>query len=402
MSKSGERPPFLAFATDLADINTLKAFATSQQWPDSGIHQGDIKTAATYLKSNPSPLLLLVEIPSAAEAPALLDALADVCEPDTKVITIGSINEYSFFCWLMDLGIFSYLLRPLTETMLSAAYLKSSEPPSSQNKQGKPPGKVIAVMGTRGGVGATTLSLNLAGILAAESPKKNIGLVDFDPHEGSLALSLDIEPSRGLRDALEKPDRIDSLFIDRVMSKPFKNLSVLSAEEALHDRVNIHANAGDTMIKELRDKFDVVVIDIPRYLNAFSKAALKQADHVLLVTELTLLSLRDVLRVGDVFRETMKAKAPIVVASRVGIAPKHEMQAADFEKGINAKITHKIGYAPEMFMHIGTDIPAIKHKSNPAFKPLYALAAQLVPDVKGKAATPAGKKFSLFKKKTTG
>ncbi len=241
-------------------------------------------------------------------------------------------------------------------------------------------------MGTRGGVGATTVTLNLAGIIADLS-KKQVALVDIDPQEGSIALMLDIEPSRGLRDALEKPDRIDSLFIERVMSKPLKNLAVLSAEESLHDRINIHDDAADTLLKEVREKFDVVVLDIPRYLSPFARQCLKQADHVVLVTELTLLSLRDALRLGDLMRETLKIKPAVIVANRVGFAPKQEMQPVDFEKGVGTKIARSIPFAPELFMQIGVsnEIPPLKMKSPCRCSSRYCkhLAEQLVPEAKG-------------------
>ena len=164
----------------------------------------------------------------------------------------------------MDLGIFSYLLKPLTQPMLEGAYQKSIEQASGQVKEEKKLGKVIAVMGTRGGVGSTTITLNLAGVLA-ELSKKPVALIDIDPHGvGSVALALDIEPSRGLREAMEKPDRIDSLFIERVMIKPHKNLSVLSAEEALHEHISPHDQAADALLGELRTKFGAVFLDIPR------------------------------------------------------------------------------------------------------------------------------------------
>ncbi len=402
-SSGDNKPAFLAFASDANDIEVLKVFAEAHQWSEACVHQGNITTAAEYLKSNPSPQLLLVELPSAKEAPAMFDALADVCDPGTKVITIGSINEYSFYCWLMDLGIFSYLLKPLTDTMLENAYAKSVEPVVSAGKGEKPPGKLIAVTGARGGVGASTMALNLAGIIAANAPKKRVALVDLDAQEGSIALMLDIEPSRGFRDALEKPDRIDSLFIERVVNKLTKNLSVISAEEAMHEGIRVHDQAADALLRELRAQYDVVVLDVPRHLNAFVRSCLKQSEHVLMVTELTLLSLRDVMRMGDVMRETIKAKPPILVANRVGMAPKHEMPPADFEKGVGAKIACRIPYAPDMFMQIGSDIPAVRHKTNPAFKTLYAMAAFLVPETKGKVRAEekkSGLEFALFKKKS--
>lgn len=400
---TGDKPAFLAFASDGQDLAELKTFAGAHQWPESCVQPGDIRTAAQYLKSNPSPTLLLVELPSAKEAPAMLDELADVCDPDTKVITIGNINEYSFYCWLMDLGIFSYLLRPLTQPMLEAAYNKSVEVASSGGKNEKPPGKIISVIGARGGVGTSAIALNLAGTIADLS-KKQVGLVDIDPQEGSIALSLDIEPSRGFRDVLEKPDRIDSLFIERVMNKLGKNLSVLAAEEALHDNIRIHDQAAEALLKELRAKYDVVVLDIPRYLSNFGRACLKQSEHVVMVTELTLICLRDVLRMGDVMRETLKVKPAILLANRMGMVPKHEMPIADFEKGAGAKVPHRVPYAPDLFMHISHEIPSVQHKTHPAVKSLHQLAIHIVPEARGKPSLKEKKEKSgfdlhLFKKK---
>ena len=120
-----DKPNFFAFANDEADRKVIGDFASSHGWSESCVMQGNIVTAAQYFKTHPSPALLLVEIPSAEEAPKLLDELANVCDPGTKVIIIGMVNEYSFYCWLTDIGVFSYLLRPLTREMLDRAYQKS-------------------------------------------------------------------------------------------------------------------------------------------------------------------------------------------------------------------------------------------------------------------------------------
>ena len=386
----------MAFAADEKDIAVIKEFAVSKQWAESDVHKGNIKTAIEFLKKHPSPLLLLVELPSASEAPDLLDELANVCDPDTKVITTGMVNEYSFYCWLMDLGIFSYMLKPMTVEALELNYEKSIAPPGGP-RHGKAPGKVVAVIGTRGGVGASAISLNLSGIIASHS-RKQIVLVDVDPHEGTLALALDIEPSRGMRDALEKPDRIDSLFIERIMSKPLKNLSVISAEETLHQVVETSEIAANAFVKELRDKFDIVVLDIPRHLNGYTRQCLKLADHVVMVTELTLFSLRDALRLSDALKETFKLQPALIVVNRAGIMPKHEMQVADFEKGVGAKIVQKIPFAPELFAQIGSEIPALKNGKHVAVKPLVALAEQLFPETKARAGKDA-KKGGFFSKK---
>ena len=385
---------FVAFATEDSDVAILKSFAATNGLATENIFKGMIHDATEYLKTNPSPDVLLVQIPSQEAAPALLEQLAEVCDPNTKVITIGTINEYSFYCWLMDIGITQYLLCPLLDTTLGQSFDKLQSHVAGDKKD-KPPSKIIAVMGARGGVGASTVALNLAAILGEQTHKK-IALVDLDPQEGSLSLSLDMQPSVGLRDVLEKPDRIDSLFLERVMNKVGKYLSVLSAEERLSDQLAISEQAAFPLLDELKNKYDYVVLDVPRHLNHFTRTCLQTADYSLLVTELSLLCLRDTLRMQDAIREAWKTRPPLIIANRVGLAAKQEVPAVDFEKGAGAKISAQIPFAPEIFMSISRDVPAIKYKSHAAVKPLLHLASLIAPEAK--PAQPEAKKkgFSLF------
>ncbi len=219
--------------------------------------------------------------------------------------------------------------------------------------------------------------------------------MDIDPQKGSIALALDIEPSKGFREALERPDRLDSLFLERAMHKHGKHLFVLDSEETLHDRFTIHDSAADVLLKELKDNYQVIILDMPRHLNAYTRKCLAHANEVVIVTETTLAGLRDTLRLGDMLRLNYDNMPSVVVANRVGMANKHAVKDADFEKGINDKIAHKVPFAPDIYMPVGPDIAAVKAKGHSAVKPLYDLAVRLLPGIsiqKGKAAAPAAEK----------
>ena len=123
------------------------------------------------------------------------------------------------------------------------------------------------------------------------------------------------------------------------------------------------------------------MLDIHRRMKEFSRECLKEADSVVLVAELSLASLRDTLRLSDLMVDIFKMSPPIIVVNRCGISSKSEMNAADFEKGITAKIVEKISYAPELFSYIGVEIPSIVNAKNPVMKPLYSLAKQLLPNI---------------------
>ncbi len=345
---------FLAFCKDAESLATLRRFAVAKGWGERCIVEGDAASAAKELVNHPSPAILLVDISSAEEAPALLDKLADVCEPGTRVIVSGRVNEYSFYCWLVDIGIHSYLLKPFTSAALEAALQKVTHPGGTQAAADeKKASVVIAVIGTRGGVGATTLAVNLAWVLGNHR-KQKVALLDLDPHGGAVAMTLDLEPGRGLRDALEKPDRIDALFLERVMVRFSDNLSILSAEEPFEDHVIANEQAADALLREARARFSHVVVDVPRQMTGFAREVLSRADHIIVVTETTMLGLRDALRLHDYFRDTLKVKPPFFVANRQGVAGKHHMPRGEFEKGLGAPFAHVMPFVQEAYASANT------------------------------------------------
>lgn len=389
------RPPLIAFSRDVADLATLRQVAEARGWGGGNMYEGDIATAADFLRTHPSPQVLVVDLPSAQEAPALLDRLADVCAPDVKVIVLGTVNEYSFYCWLMDLGISSYLLKPLTPSALEGALARATQPAGAVADKTKEPAQVIGVMGTRGGVGATTLSVSLAIMLANVAGRQTI-LADLDPQDGCVALTLDLEPSRGVRDALEKPDRVDALFLDRMLTRAGERLAVLSAEEPLGEKIHYHPQSAEVLMREMREKCDVLVIDLARRLDEFTLHVLKQVGQLVVVTELSLAGLRDTLRLSDALREHFKNKTPLFVAGRVGLSPKHEMPAGEFEKAASIKFTAQLPFSPEQMVGLGGKIPAVEKTDSKAHQQLRRLVQAALPDLDFTPADAGVGKKSLF------
>lgn len=398
---SKNKAPFIAFSSDAESVAQLQQFTSSKGW-GGVVHQGDIETAVEYLKTSPSPEVLFIDVASAESAPASFDKLADVCDPGVKVIVSGKVNEYSFYCWLVDMGISSYLLKPLTQTAIENAYRKATEvaaPMSAAPVQAAVAnGKVISVVGARGGVGATTVCVNLAWLLAHQLEQKT-ALLDFDPQLGTVALSLDLEPGKGLRDALDKPERIDGLFMDRVMVKIDENLSILSTEEGVDEHIAPTAAAAEALLKQTRPKYSHIVVDVPRALTPFTRFALGNSDHIICVTELSLLGLRESLRYLEYCRDVLKVPPPIFVANRVGVAGKHQMPLSEFEKGLTAKINYSIPLVLDA--HAASTAGQVlveTAKNSPAVKVLQALATSFVPEAGDKKTAKSGGMFSFLKK----
>ncbi len=388
--------PFLAFVSKPEDIATLRAFAAAKQWGDACILEGDIRTATEYLQAHPSPQVLFIELPSAQEAPALLDALADYCAPDTKVIATGSVNEYSFYCWLTEVGIFSYLLQPLNENSLQSAWERASSS-ASDSAAPKEVGKIVGIMGARGGVGASAISVMLASLLARHGSKE-VSLIDLDPQDGSISLLLELEPTHGMREALEKPDRIDTLFLDRLMVKAGENLRILSTEDTLGEPVHYHEHAAHVLLTTLKEKFGFSVIDLPRNFNNFTRSCLRRCDQILLVCEPNLQCLREAMRIHDFFRDSLHIQPPQCILNRSAMAAKFEISKADFEKSLKAEVSFTLPFAPDIFMKIGADIPALKQMNAPAMKTLLALAASIDPTMALPSSTKEKKPKGFLKK----
>lgn len=312
------------------------------------IVEGNVDTAVEYLTQQASPEILIVEIGNADAAPKQLDALADMVNPHTKVLATGLVDSIRFYQWLSDLGMDGYLLQPFTPAELKQAMAKGSiKKKESAEGIANLPKKIIAVMGARGGVGATTMASKLA-VIAAKDYGRMTALVDLDPYFGCVALSLDLEPGRGLRDALEKPDRVDALFLERTMVKPMDNLAILSAEEPLMDAMKVQDNAGEMIFAALKEKFSVIVVDVPRQMNPLTRHVLMAADHVVMVAEPQITSLRDSLRLKDYVVDQLKRPMPLLILNRVGLSASNELTPQEFGKHYGHEPAAKFNFMHEI------------------------------------------------------
>lgn len=347
------------------------------------IELGDASTAATYLASHPSPATIIVEVPSAEHAPAMLDALADVVRPGTRVIVTGVVDSYRFYDWLLKLGIHDYLLQPFTPAQLTESLKKASGTPKPEPVAGSK--KTIAAIGARGGVGTTTFITTLASCLA-----RNHGiptaLADLDPHYGSMALALDLEAGRGMRDIWEKPERIDSIYLDRTMVKPFSPLSMLSAEEAIGDIITPQPVAGERLFAALRESAELIAVDVPRQVTSLTRYALTHADHVFIVTEPTVLCLRDILRIRDFLVDGVKRPAPLLVINREGLQPKSQLSHAAITKHVGLEIALTLGFNEEIADTVARGEPLL---DNPKLKKLLEPVCHLADGLMGITKVPA-------------
>ena len=178
-----------------------------------------------------SPDLLIVDLSGIDLPIGAMESLSQVCEPSVTVVAIGDRNDVALYRNLRALGVAEYLFKPLPADQVEAMFGRAMGAAASGQATGRQ-GKLIAVTGARGGVGTTTVAVNLASYLA-DIGRRRIALVDLDLHTGTVALHLNLKPGRGLREAIESPDRVDGLFLERAMQPASDRLDVLAAEEPI-------------------------------------------------------------------------------------------------------------------------------------------------------------------------
>lgn len=342
------------------------------------IVDGGIAAALKQVEPGLAPRFLLVDVSSSSTPVQDVAALSAAMEPGTKLIVIGAMNDVALFRDLLGVGAADYLVKPLDAQHLHVALTEGA----AGGKHGHTPvklGRVAAFVGARGGVGATTIAVNAAYLLSHERKQKT-ALVDLDLHFGTAALSLDIEPGRGLREALEKPGRIDSLFLERAMAKIGDRLFVLGCEEPLREQPSIDPGAIEAVLGELKQNFSWIVLDMPRSFVATQPHAFTAVSDLVLVCDQSLAGIRDTMRLLDLIKERAPhTRLKLAVASPDGARPK--ISRADFEKSVSRKVDYEIPFEAK-----------IVAASSNAGKPLSAVArnGKLVNTLRVIAADLAG------------
>src|SRR5579863_8427223 len=218
-SGAGSTAPLAAFVRDEGTRNTLVT-ALGSDWPAATIHVGGFNEATVHLAADPSARILIVDFSECPDIPKALDRLAEVCTPGTLVIALGEVNDVTLYRRLRAAGVADYLVKPVTTEAFAHALQIASQPAATigQDKAARPKGDVVAVVGARGGVGATTVATTLAWLFAEEADRRTM-LIDLDVRWGTTGLALDVETSHGLCEVLANPERIDSLFVSSAAAR---------------------------------------------------------------------------------------------------------------------------------------------------------------------------------------
>jgi pilus assembly protein CpaE len=328
-----------AFLENPDDIEILRNLFKGLGIKGSKVNKGGIKEAIATFSTKRSPKYLIVDISKSEMAISDVSRLSDLCDPGVKLIAIGTKNDVGLYRELIKLGISDYLVSPLFSDILGRSLKNFFFGENGNKKTQTSFGKIIAFMGTRGGVGSTLIATNFADLISKEKSRRAV-IVDLDMHLGTASLYFNIKSNNGLRDALENPDRIDPQFLERLLIPVDEKLSILNADIDLGEKASYKIEGFDLFLEYLSKQFHYVILDIPHYSSALTRAAILSANVLVLVSSASLAGLRDAGRLMALFGEEEGERKIVFVLNKVGIYEKGEIAPADFEATLNHKVNH--------------------------------------------------------------
>ena len=272
-----------------------------------------------------------------------LDRLSSVCDPDTKVVVIGHVNDVLLYRELMRRGISEYLIAPVDHL----TFIQSlSELFHGENAE--PLGRVIAVYGAKGGCGASTIAHNLAWTIARHLEIATV-IVDLDLAYGTAGLDFNQDPPQGIVDAVSTPERLDATLLERLLSPLADNLNLLAAPATLDRLFDFEEHAFDQVLDHLRSSVPCIVLDLAHQWSASVRHLLLAADHIVLVAEPDLANLRNAKSLHELLKSARPNDAhPRLVLNKTGVPKRPEIGVADFAKAVGAEAT-LIPYDAQLF-----------------------------------------------------
>src|SRR5271170_2420722 len=309
------------------------------------LNMGGAPAAVEAYKSAPTPNVVVLEAPAGRDALLeQLEELAQYCDAGTKVVVLGKLNDIVLYRQLIARGVSEYLVAPFGVVDFVQAMSQLFSVPGT-----KPLGRVIAVVGAKGGVGASTVAHNLAWSLASLTGMATI-IADFDLAFGTAGLDYNQDPPQGVAEAVFAPERVDALLVDRLLSKCGDHLSLLAAPATL-DRVLDFAEVSfDSLIDAMRASTPWIVVDVPHLWTAWARRILVSADEVVVIASPDLANLRNAKNLIDnVKGARLNDAPPRLVLNGVGMLKRPEIAAAEFAKAVETGPTAVIPHDAKLF-----------------------------------------------------
>ncbi|WP_244829396.1 MULTISPECIES: AAA family ATPase [unclassified Caballeronia] len=384
---------FIAFVADRQTEQVLKAFVLEQAMPHAHIAVGSIDEAISHVtKLERSPQFLLVDLHDSAMPLSDLGRLAEVCEPSVQVIGIGERNDVGLFRSLLKIGVHDYLVKPLTVELLKRTVntADGKVTPVTLTRTGK----TIAFAGTRGGVGVTTLALNLARHLA-DTTHRRVAYVDLNLTGGAANCMLGTQSNNGLSDVLENAHRLDPQYVERTLMANGSRLFMLTADIDYGAEPPYKPGALARVIELLCDSFHYVIIDIGNPSAPLSQEALNHASRAYLVTDRSVHSTRESIRLLRYIENRDNNPPTSILLNNPSAVSAGKVQPNDFMSAVGRSVLHEIQFEAKALATAENLGEAPKDKTPNGFNQAITRIASDLTGQQAAAGRSLLRKFSL-------
>jgi pilus assembly protein CpaE len=354
------------------------------------VQDGGLTRAIQKFHSETTPNLIIIETGlRGRELFSQLEELSNVCDVETRVIVIGAANDITLYRELMRRGVSEYLVPPFTPVQLMRVIADLFHDPDQPFA-----GKTVAFIGAKGGVGASTVAHNVAWSIA-ENVGRDTSIVDLDISFGTASLDFNQEGVTGITEALNNPDRVDTVLLDRLVTRCTDRLTMFTAPANLDREWELDPRTVDTVIDAIRRTVPMVVLDLPHIWQSWTKQLLLSADEVVIIATPELASLRNAKNMHDlVVNARPNDIPPRIVLNMVGVPKRPEISVSEFADAMQAQPALVLPFEPFLFGTASTNgqmLGEIKAESKPAVS-MRHLASLLT----GQDASPRSK--NLLKK----
>jgi pilus assembly protein CpaE len=308
------------------------------------VQMGGMAAAVETYHTVPTPNVIILETEGRSDILAGLDQLATVCDAGTRVVVIGSVNDVAPYRELVRRGVNDYVIGPVEplDVVRSICSLFSAS-------EAVAVGRMIAVVGAKGGVGASTIAHNVAWAIARDLALDSV-VIDLDLAFGTAGLDYNQDPLQGIANAVFSPDRLDTAVMDRLLSKCTDHLSLLAAPATLERVYDFGEQAFDSIFDTLRMTTPCIVLDVPHQWSGWTKRALVGADDILIVAEPDLANLRNTKNMLNMLKASRpNDRAPLYCLNQVGMPKRPEINASEFAKAIESQPIAAIPFDSRMF-----------------------------------------------------
>ncbi|MFA5949005.1 MAG: AAA family ATPase [Hyphomicrobium sp.] len=309
------------------------------------VHMGGAAAAVAHYLESPTPNLIILEsrLPR-QQLIAELNELAQSCDQGTKVLVIGSANDVDLYRDLLKRGVSEYMISPVDPFELMECLSSLYNNPTSD-----PVGQVFAFVGAKGGVGSSTICHNVAWTLS-EFLKTNVVIADLDLAFGTTGLDFNQDPVQGIADALQAPDRLDEVLLDRLLTTCSKHLSIFAAPVVLDRDYDFSPEGCEAVIDVVRQNVPYLAVDLPHSWSPWKKRVLLAADEIVITAAPDLANLRNAKNIIDLVRSVRKNDQPPHLVINMANMPKRpEITPREFENALGLTTLAMIDFDCESF-----------------------------------------------------